>query len=706
MQALEKSKNVEKTKYPVFKVENGCLDSSFSQNEGSLASNDVPPAEMSLSDVKQDDGVEDSFLQMSMSGGRPSGYFEASRTFTFDDSENTDSSHKLSSSRSKLSSSQRFLGATMDELGLDPEKSFETLQAEEREAKTKFADLLTQFETSMAQVEKGEELSAGGHSDSFEKVQKRYLDTVEQLRPSEFQPDKYRGPAQDAFTSLKKDYAQEATKKEKFVDLQDRWYDYDGAAQDNRWYEWCATAEEQSAVPSRDPRERENENKIDEKEEEIAIQWLDFTEMVVERAEKIKAESDDDLSIDEDMSRWREEARRFKADTATRKERKKNMLERRRKRRENAVKRHKEYVQQGGGGSRRRERDDARRETEVNSRRREEEEIRRRGDQEENSSEAGDSDEEEEESMQPEVDEADSTLAHEEKNESDGAKGTPKESTEKKDTEKKKEKESKKKKKVSKKDKKEQKDSKEVKSKKSKKDKDKEPPTTIITKEIEVKSSGGNSDISSTRPCGDDDDLTDGPEEKHPRHLDGTPWKNLLNFWTNKPKKINETGAKYIFKTLPRTDCFRRTERSGNDNASFYWFKADGDFDVIVRIKGNFRSSYDKAGIMLRENEKTWVLSGIEYFNGELNHSTCITRGISDWSLSPVPAEAKDGLWICVKRTEGKVECYFSLDVRRWVQTRQGLFTEAKTIKVGIAAACPMGEPFKVVFERFRVKNK
>ena len=712
-QALQKSRQVEKTKVPVFKVEDGCLEGSFSHRDGGFEYHGEDTQEEKGKEAKRN--VEDgslagdaSSLHMSLNEIRPSGFFGASSTH-------------LDFEESLSETSNGFFGATMDELGLDPDKPKAVLQEEESATKKKFADLLSQFESSIAQMEEeGEQATGIGTGDSFDEVQKRYLDTVEQLRPSEFKPEKYEGPAETAFSTLKKDYDQEATKQERFGALQDRWHDYEGAAQDNRWYECCAAAQDLPDMPQRDPLESDNEHQIDEKEEEIAIQWIGFTEMVVERAEKIKAESDDDLSIDEDMTKWREEARRLKADTATRKETKRLMLERRRRRRENAIKRHKEHASERGSGSRRRERNDARRDSEMNSRRREEEELRRRIDENDDSSDADGSVEEDEEEEEEEtttavadpikICEADheKMTEHKEEPTADRIEVADEEPVAKNDGDKKREKENKKKKKSPKKEKKDPKQK-----KKDKKDKDNEKEKDDEKENEKEKASAKDkqTDIvvststGPSNPCGKDDDLTDGPEERNPRHLDGSPWKNPLNFWTNKPKKLNETGAKYILKTLPRTDCFRRTERSGNDNASFYWFKTEGDFDVIVKIKGNFRSSYDKAGIMLRENERTWVLSGIEYFNGELNHSTCITRGISDWSLSPVPTEAKDGLWICVKRTEGKVECFFSLDVRKWVQTRQGLFTDAKTLKVGIAAACPMGEPFKVVFERFRVKG-
>ena len=203
-----------------------------------------------------------------------------------------------------------------------------------------------------------------------------------------------------------------------------------------------------------------------------------------------------------------------------------------------------------------------------------------------------------------------------------------------------------------------------------------------------------------------DSDLEDGITDVKPKNPDGSPWKNPLKFWTNKPKQLNEIGAKCIMKPTKGTDIFCRTKDSLTDNANFYWHKYDGDFNVVVKIKGDLNAPYDKAGIMLRQDERNWCLSGLEYFGGRLCLSTCITRGITDWSLSPLADETsarENGVWIAIKRQEGRIACFYSLDLTEWVQTRMGPFEVDDTLKVGIACTCPAGEPYKVVFERYSI---
>jgi regulation of enolase protein 1 (concanavalin A-like superfamily) len=221
---------------------------------------------------------------------------------------------------------------------------------------------------------------------------------------------------------------------------------------------------------------------------------------------------------------------------------------------------------------------------------------------------------------------------------------------------------------------------------------------------------------------GDDDDSEITPATKKkgkvalkedplpsPRNPDGSlVWKNPLNRWTNKPKKkVKEVNSQIIFKVPEKTDCWRKTRHNFiMDNAPFMWQKVTGDFEAIVKVSGDFGRMYDKAGIMVREDEENWILTGMEFFNKRVNHSTCVTRDFTDWSLSPLPeGSEKKGIWFCIKRVGNSYETFYSLDSRRWIQTRQGVFSDKAILKVGICCACPMGDEFKVTFEGYKLRK-
>lgn len=187
---------------------------------------------------------------------------------------------------------------------------------------------------------------------------------------------------------------------------------------------------------------------------------------------------------------------------------------------------------------------------------------------------------------------------------------------------------------------------------------------------------------------------------------DGTEESPFLA-WTHRPLKVKLDGSQISVKVPPRTDCWRKTRHNFiMDNAPFYWHRVNGDFEVMVKISGDMKKMYDKAGIMIRLDAENWIVSGLEFFNNELNHMTCVTRDYTDWSMAPISAEARtQGAWICIKRIGNAYESFCSMDGRNWRQARQGLFTDARSVRVGIFCACPMGENFKVTFDKYRCKN-
>ena len=508
---------------------------------------------------------------------------------------------------------------------------------------------------------------------SFSSLQKRYLSAVTALRPQTFSTD----ASSTSKQNIKAELREEAIRKDRFNSLKSSYNAYAEAAQDKR----------------ENVEDIQVEEEIEKVEDEVVEEWVDYAEKAVEKVEILVesaaadgAETSEEDAADDmaEMERWREEAKKLKQEAAERKQRKAEQDAYRAKRKEKAKERaakRAEYLKQ------KKERAEKKAETEAAAAADEEETQEQdqastaEDKQLQEEQEAADQKALEDRIMaQQEAEEAEkrqaqqaAVAAHEaeieakmkEQKEAEPA------AEEQVDQAKKKKSDHHDKKKGDKKKKKEKKD------KHHKKTGDE---------------GGDGSDVE--------------VDEKFPKNLDGSIWKNVLKFWTNKPKSLKEKGSKVIMSSVPGSDCFRRSRDSVNDNASFYWHKVEGDFDCVVHIKGDLTRPYDKAGIMLRVDEKNWVMSGVEYFGEQLNNACCITREISDWSLAPLPEQAKKGCWFCVKRIGNKVESFYSMDTKNWIQTRQGLFTEAATLKVGIATGSPMGESFKVTFDRFWLKKK
>jgi regulation of enolase protein 1 (concanavalin A-like superfamily) len=173
-------------------------------------------------------------------------------------------------------------------------------------------------------------------------------------------------------------------------------------------------------------------------------------------------------------------------------------------------------------------------------------------------------------------------------------------------------------------------------------------------------------------------------------------WYNYPFSWQEQENVITVTaGAK--------TDFWRKTHYGFiRDNGNFYYREIQGNFLAQVKITGQYKSLYDQAGLMLRQDEQTWLKCGIEYLEGIQHASAVVTRDYSDWSVVPL-AQNPTSLRLCLKRENETVEVSYSLDGDRYEMLRLAYLTEVESLQIGLMCASPQGEGFEVSFEEFRL---
>lgn len=108
--------------------------------------------------------------------------------------------------------------------------------------------------------------------------------------------------------------------------------------------------------------------------------------------------------------------------------------------------------------------------------------------------------------------------------------------------------------------------------------------------------------------------------------------------WTNAPAHV-EIGD----------DGMRVTAVEGSDawRVTSYGFVHDTEHALLapmgqgtateVSFRLDFTDQFDQAGLFVRVDDETWVKAGVERSDGEDSLGAVVTRGVSDWSLSPVP---------------------------------------------------------------------
>lgn len=453
----------------------------------------------------------------------------------------------------------------------EPEKPQEVKDAEEQCAKEKIGRLLGRDEDAEGKEEDDKPIVL----QAFTAVQRRYLRAVSKLRPQPLPVKKpeveQEEPVPEQKEFIRKSLDREMTKSQHLTELTTSWDDYYEKAQDK---------------PVEEEEVKQMEEEVKKVEEEVNNQWADFAEQVVEIVGEEKPKGDDDSasSEDSDMVKWREEARRLKAEAEERKKQKAVREERKKKRAHIAALR-KKRAEEAAKKKAEQEADDAK-QAEDDEKRKAEEEARRieeatqarieqatRARLEEEARAKAESDARArayEENARKKAEESDSDSS--ESSDSSSSAVTPEPEPDKKPAPKEKHaKESEALQSSSPRTKKssrsakaeasdsessdEEKDVSKAAKKKSKKKKEKEKDI-IKTKEKKKKSKKKDA-----KKKGDNDsDLEDGWVEEYPRNMDGSLWRNPLKFWTNKPRKLNEVAPKVIMKVCTTNKrIFKRT---------------------------------------------------------------------------------------------------------------------------------------------------
>ncbi len=175
--------------------------------------------------------------------------------------------------------------------------------------------------------------------------------------------------------------------------------------------------------------------------------------------------------------------------------------------------------------------------------------------------------------------------------------------------------------------------------------------------------------------------------------------------WFNEPEKWeikNNTLSMYV---TPQSDYWRISHYGFTvDDAPFLYSTYGGEFEVKVKISGDYKVRFDQAGLMLRINHENYIKMGIEFVDGKYNLSTVVTHKTSDWSIinleKPVPF-----IWIKAIRRLDAVEVFYSLDDKNYIMMRNAWLQDNCPVMVGLMGACPDGNGFNAKFENFSVKH-
>ena len=175
--------------------------------------------------------------------------------------------------------------------------------------------------------------------------------------------------------------------------------------------------------------------------------------------------------------------------------------------------------------------------------------------------------------------------------------------------------------------------------------------------------------------------------------------------WFNEPEQWEIKDNTLSMFVTPQSDYWRISHYGFTvDDAPFYYSTYGGEFEVKVKITGDYQARFDQAGLMLRIDHENYIKTGIEFVDGKFNLSTVETHKTSDWSVialdKPVPY-----IWIKAVRRLDAVEIFYSFDDKNYTMMRNAWLQDNTPVMVGVMGASPDGKGFNAKFEHFKVTH-
>jgi regulation of enolase protein 1 (concanavalin A-like superfamily) len=173
--------------------------------------------------------------------------------------------------------------------------------------------------------------------------------------------------------------------------------------------------------------------------------------------------------------------------------------------------------------------------------------------------------------------------------------------------------------------------------------------------------------------------------------------------WLNEPASWQRTGDVLTVSVDPSTDFWRETGYGYiRDSGHVYGEVLAGDLDVSVRMRCTLGTQYDQAGVMLRADERTWLKTGVEFFEGRARLSTVLTLGRSSWMVTDLP-EGTDEIVLRVSRRGDAVEVRYVIEDGPAELAALVFMPPGREVLAGVMAAAPEGPGFRITFHDLRI---
>lgn len=177
--------------------------------------------------------------------------------------------------------------------------------------------------------------------------------------------------------------------------------------------------------------------------------------------------------------------------------------------------------------------------------------------------------------------------------------------------------------------------------------------------------------------------------------LPGIATENLGGLkWINKPKSFELENGVLKVAVEKGTDFFNNPEDSSvTATAPFLYKEIKGNFVATALVRPDFSSQWNAVAFMVHLDERNWIKFGFERSDATgKSIVTVVTKNFSDDANGAILAD-RDQVWLKLIRKENIYSMLWSADGKDFKMARLTAMPAADTVKVGIEAQSPVGEP-------------
>lgn len=171
--------------------------------------------------------------------------------------------------------------------------------------------------------------------------------------------------------------------------------------------------------------------------------------------------------------------------------------------------------------------------------------------------------------------------------------------------------------------------------------------------------------------------------------------------WKNQPAIAALDENRISITTEPNSDFWQRTHYGfRRDSGHCLLTQVSGDFTMTVEVEFDYKDQFDQCGVMVYQNEDTWMKGSIEKENDQIGRigSVVTNLGYSDWATSDIPASVRAVAYRLHRHGEDFL-LERSLAGEPWVQMRIFHMHHIETqIAVGVYACSPKDSSFTARF--------